>query len=379
MPNVDGILLEAGRLWAVQNASNQIAELQLSADLSSATVVKVITDEAFQTPTTVARWGNRLAAVNAKFDTGFPPRRRRSRWSLSGGKGGDGPRGDNGGPHRRLPCDPLRSAAARLIPLASLIVAACGSTATPPPYSYASAAPPTTAAPAASVGATPAVSPSVEPSAAPSAGATGSIDPTSFVAAIDNPWFPLKPGTTYTYRGIKDGEKAVDTFAVTSETKVVAGVTCVVVRDELTLAGTLAEKTEDWYVQDRQGNVWYFGEATAELDDAGKIVSTEGSWQSGVDGARPGIFMPADPVLGYSGTQEFYPGQAEDRFVVLLIDQTVKVPAGSYSGVLVTAEWTPLEPSVLSEKAYAKGIGEIREADVAGGDEKFELVKVAGL
>jgi len=121
------------------------------------------------------------------------------------------------------------------------------------------------------------------------------------------------------------------------------------------------------------------GEETAELDEAGKIVSTEGSWETGVDGARPGIFMPADPAVGYSGAQEFYPGQAEDHFVVLLIDQTLKVPAGSYSGVLVTAEWTPLEPSVLSEKAYAKGIGEIREADVAGGDEKLELVKVAGL
>jgi hypothetical protein len=221
--------------------------------------------------------------------------------------------------------------------------------------------------------------PAVDASASPSGAVAGSIDPANFVAAIDNPWFPLKPGTTFTYRGIKDGEKAVDTFAVTSDTRVVAGVTCVVVRDELTLAGALAEKTEDWYVQDRAGNVWYFGEATAELDEAGKIVSTEGSWETGVDGARPGIFMPADPAVGYSGAQEFYPGQAEDHFVVLLTDQTVKVPAGSYSGVLVTAEWTPLEPSVLSEKAYAKGIGEIREADVEGGDEKLELVTAAGL
>ncbi len=265
-----------------------------------------------------------------------------------------------------------------LVPLASLIVAACGSTATPTPASLSTASPNPTAAPAASVASAPAESPVATVIASPSAVA-GSIDPANFVAAIDNPWFPLKPGTTYTYRGIKDGEKAVDTFAVTSETKVVAGVTCVVVRDELTLAGALAEKTEDWYVQDRDGNVWYFGEATAELDEAGKVVSTEGSWETGVDGARPGIFMPADPALGYSGAQEFYPGQAEDHFVVLLTDQTVKVPAGSYTGVLVTAEWTPLEPSVLSEKAYAKGIGEIREADVAGGDEKLELVTVKGL
>jgi hypothetical protein len=266
-----------------------------------------------------------------------------------------------------------------LVPLASFIVAACGSTATPTPVSVSSSSPSPTAAPVASIAISPAESPSVGASASPSGAVGGSIDPANFVAAIDNPWFPLKSGTTLEYRGIKDGEKAVDTVTVTSETRVVAGVTCVVVRDELTLAGALAEKTEDWYVQDRQGNVWYFGEATAELDEAGKIVSTEGSWRTGVDGARPGIFMPADPVLGYSGAQEFYPGQAEDHFVVLLTDQTVKVPAGSYSGALVTAEWTPLEPRVLSEKAYAKGIGEIREADVVGGDEKLELVKVTGL
>jgi hypothetical protein len=178
-----------------------------------------------------------------------------------------------------------------------------------------------------------------------------------------------------TYRGIKDGETAVDTFTVTTDTKVVAGVTCVVVKDELTLGGDLAETTEDWYVQDRDGNVWYFGEATQELD-GGKVVSTEGSWETGVDGALPGIFMPARPEVGQSGVQEIYPGQAEDRYVVLLTDAKVRMPAGSFSGALLTAEWTPLEPDVLSEKAYVKGTGEVSEADVAGGDEKLELVKI---
>ncbi len=207
------------------------------------------------------------------------------------------------------------------------------------------------------------------------AGPAGS-QPAGFSARVDNPWFPLQPGTTYTYKGTKDGEKAVDTFSVTSQTKVVEGVTCVVVHDQLTLGGTLAERTDDWYVQDQQGNVWYFGEATAELDDTGKIVSTEGSWEAGVDGAQPGIYMPADPQVGDSGLQELYPGQAEDHFVVLLTNAKVKVPTGSFSGVLLTAEWTPLEPNVLSEKAYVKGTGEVREADVAGGDEALELTKV---
>ena len=73
LPFVDGILFEAGRLWAVQNSLNQVTELKLSPDLSSATVKRVFTNPAFETPTTIARSGNLLAVVNAKFDTGFPP------------------------------------------------------------------------------------------------------------------------------------------------------------------------------------------------------------------------------------------------------------------------------------------------------------------
>ena len=137
----------------------------------------------------------------------------------------------------------------------------------------------------------------------------------------------------------------------------------------------LAETTDDWYVQDRDGNVWYFGEATKELD-GGKVVSTEGSWEGGVDGAEPGIYMPANPVVGQSALQEFYAGQAEDHFVVLLTSTKVKVPLGSFSGALMTAEWTPLEPDVLSEKFYVKGTGQVREVDVAGGDERLELTKI---
>jgi hypothetical protein len=206
-----------------------------------------------------------------------------------------------------------------------------------------------------------------------SSGAPAAIDPAAFVARVDNPWFPLAPGTAWTYRGVKDGEKGVDTMTVTADTRSIAGVMCVVVHDELVQGGKVRERTDDWYAQDRAGNVWYFGEATAELDDAGKVVSTEGSWRTGVDGALPGIIMPADPQIGASGAQEHYPGHAEDYFVVLLTDADVKVAAGSYPTALITAEWTPLEPEVLSEKAYAKGVGELREADVTGGDEQFEL------
>ena len=176
---------------------------------------------------------------------------------------------------------------------------------------------------------------------------------------------------------MKDGEKGVDTMTATADTKVIAGVTCVDVHDELVQGGKVKETTEDFYAQDVAGNVWYFGEATAELDDNGKVATTEGSWQTGVDGAMPGIIMPTDPQIGIGGPQEIYPGQAEDHYVVLLTNAKVKVPAGSYTGAIITAEWTPLEPDVLSEKAYAKGIGEVSESDVKGGDEKFELVSVA--
>ena len=169
----------------------------------------------------------------------------------------------------------------------------------------------------------------------------------------------------------------MDTVTVTRRIKTIDGVPCVVVHDELTMSGSLAERTDDYYTQDRDGNVWYFGEATAELDEGGHVTSTEGSWMSGTDGAVAGLFMPARPEIGDSYSQEYLAGHAEDHFVVLLLHQKVTVPAGSYTGALVTAEWTPLEPGVLTKKTYVKGIGEVREADVTGGDEKLELVSVS--
>ena len=260
--------------------------------------------------------------------------------------------------------------------LLAVLVSGCGSTSPTPAQSAAPVVSPS-ATPVAAASQAPSAAPSLAPSAGASSGPTdvGTIDPANFVAAIDNPWLPFIPGTVWTYRGIKDGEDAVDVVTVTSDTKVVAGVPCTVVHDELKLGGVLVETTDDWYVQDRDGNVWYFGEATQELED-GKVVSTEGSWETGVNGATPGIFMPATPQVGQSFSQEYLVGHAEDHFVVLLIDAKVKVPLGTFTGALLTAEWTPLEPSVLSEKAYVKGIGEVREADIAGGDEHLELVKV---
>ena len=140
----------------------------------------------------------------------------------------------------------------------------------------------------------------------------GGPEPGRFTGRVTNPWFPLKPGTTYVYRGARDGKPARDVLTVTRRTKTIQGVRCVVVEDLLYLDGKLHERTNDWYTQDVDGNVWYFGEATAELDDKGRVTTTEGSWQAGRNGAKAGIFMPAHPTVGYTGRQEYYKGHAED-------------------------------------------------------------------
>jgi hypothetical protein len=197
-----------------------------------------------------------------------------------------------------------------------------------------------------------------------------------FVSQVDNPWFPLRPGTTELYRGVKDGQPSRDVFTVTARTKIIQGVRCTVVRDRLYLRGRLEERTQDWYAQDGAGNVWYFGEATAELNPGGSVKSTEGSWQSGVDGARAGIFMPAHPHPGQSGLQEFYRGHAQDHFRVLSLTAQVRTPGASSNAALLTREWTPLEPGVVDHKLYVRGIGTVLEQTVQGGDERNALVSV---
>jgi hypothetical protein len=201
------------------------------------------------------------------------------------------------------------------------------------------------------------------------------IDPADFVPVIDNPLFPLKPGTVFRLRGVtKDGVER-ETIKVTSRTKEVLGVSTTVVIDEVLMDGELHELTEDWYAQDRAGNVWYFGEATAEYE-GGKIVSTDGSWKAGVDGAQPGIIMSADPQISDSFRQEYYPGEAEDMFWVVEMGGSHTVPFGSFRDVVQVLEWTPLEPNVVVQKIYAPGTGLIAERALSGGTEVVELLSV---
>ncbi|MGH2728981.1 MAG: hypothetical protein ACRDJI_00065, partial [Actinomycetota bacterium] len=133
------------------------------------------------------------------------------------------------------------------------------------------------------------------------------IDPADFVASIDNPYMPLEPGTTLVYEGQSDGEEEENTIVVTDRTKEILGVTCTVVKDIVTVEGVIAEKTFDWFAQDRYGNVWYFGEISKEYED-GKFAGLEGSWEAGVDGALAGIVMLGDPKVGDEYRQEYYAG-----------------------------------------------------------------------
>jgi hypothetical protein len=196
----------------------------------------------------------------------------------------------------------------------------------------------------------------------------------TFIRTVDNPWFPLRPGATFVYRGVKDGVPTRDVVHVTRATRVIDGVRCTAVTDRLYASGHLAERTTDWYAQDRAGTVWYFGEDTAELDASGKVTSREGSWLSGVNGARAGVFMPAHPRVGQAFRQEFLKGHAQDHFRVLDLHASARTPAVDSKSALLTREWTPLEPGVVDHKLYVRGVGLVDERTVRGGDERAVLV-----
>ena len=202
-----------------------------------------------------------------------------------------------------------------------------------------------------------------------------SIDPANFVATIDNPYWPLKPGTAFHYEGVRGTIRQTDDEVVTHKTKEILGVTSTVVRDTVSEHGSPVERTFDWYAQDRQGNVWYMGEDSFELEH-GHFVKASDSWESGVNGAQPGIIMPANPQPGDAYRQEYYPpGEALDEARVLSLNGSVTVPYGGFTGVLVTSERSPLEPQT-EQKYYAPGVGEVEERVVAGHHEEFQLVSV---
>jgi hypothetical protein len=202
-----------------------------------------------------------------------------------------------------------------------------------------------------------------------------SIDASNFVAQVNNRYWPLKPGTAYHFRGVRGTTPQTDDEVVTRQTKVILGIRCTVVRDTVSEHGHPVERTFDWYAQDKQGNVWYMGEDAFELMN-GHFVKASDSWESGVDGAKPGIIMPADPRPGDRYRQEYYPpGEALDEAHVLGFSGKVKVPYGTFTRSLITSEFSPLEPQT-ERKYYVAGVGEIAERVVKGHHEEFELVRV---
>jgi len=207
-------------------------------------------------------------------------------------------------------------------------------------------------------------------------GATDDINPEDFTVRIDNPFFPLPPGTTFIYRGNREGRKQRDEFTVTDRTVVIDGVTCRVVHDKVFIRGVLRENTFDYFAQDRDGNVWYFGEDTEEVDKNGRIVSTAGTWRAGVDGAQPGVIMEAHPNVNDHYFQEVAAPLAQDEAIVLSLHETVAVPLGKLTNCLVTKEFTQLEPGNIEHKFYARGVGFILGVVVKGGKERLALVNI---
>lgn len=209
----------------------------------------------------------------------------------------------------------------------------------------------------------------------PQGGEPVTLDPAEFTTEIDNPYWPMTPGTRWVYRETDpEGGRLRVVVRVTNRTKLIAnGITARVVRDTVTEDGELVEDTFDWYAQDAEGNVWYLGERTKEYEH-GKVVSTEGSFEAGVDGAQPGIAMPANPAPGLSYRQEFYAGHAEDRATVVSLDEQAEAPYGHFAGVVMTRDENPLRPKSLEYKFYARGIGPVLAIGVSGGADREELV-----
>jgi hypothetical protein len=201
------------------------------------------------------------------------------------------------------------------------------------------------------------------------------LDPAGFVARIDNAYWPMAPGSKWVYRETdgKGGQQRVE-VTVIDRTKRILGIDATVVHDVVSEDGGPVEDTWDWYAQDSAGNVWYLGEDTKEYEN-GKVKSTEGSWEAGVDGAQAGIIVLARPAVGTTYRQEYYKGEAEDRAKVLSVDERAEVPFGSFDQLLMTKDTTPLQPKMLEHKFYAKGVGPVLVISLSGGGGREELLR----
>ncbi len=200
------------------------------------------------------------------------------------------------------------------------------------------------------------------------------LRPRDFTTKIDNPYWPMRPGTTWKYVEKDDEETQQITVRVTHRTRTIQGIKARVVRDTVRMNGELVEDTRDWYAQDSGGSIWYLGEATEEYED-GKVVNTEGSWEYGRRGAQAGIIVPAAPRAGCAYREEYLRGEAEDVALVLSRTERMKTPTGFHRRVLHTANTTPLHPEILENKFYARGVGPVLEIGISPSFGRAELVE----
>jgi hypothetical protein len=199
------------------------------------------------------------------------------------------------------------------------------------------------------------------------------LDPADFTTEIDNPYWPIRPGSHWVYREVEDGEAHRDDVTVTDRTKTLGGIEARVVHDRVSKDGETLENTDDYYAQDSAGNLWYLGENTAEYEN-GKLKTTEGTWAYGTDGAQPGVIVPAHPKQGMKYREEYYKGHAEDAAEILNVGSQVQVPYGRFRGALFTRNYSAIEPTVEEMKFYAKGVGPVMELIVSGGSGRTDLL-----
>lgn len=220
--------------------------------------------------------------------------------------------------------------------------------------------------------------PADEARSAPKAPPTTPLPPPShFIQQVDNLYSPFLPGMRWIYGGqTAKGQERI-TVDVLKRTKMIEGIRTTVVHDVVKLDGELIEATFDWYAQDLRGNVWYLGEATKEYRN-GRVVSREGSWEAGVDGAMAGIVMFAHPNLNEPYRQEFYRGHAEDQAQFLTLSTQATTEAGHFSHVRLTEDTTSLDPTVVELKFYAPGVGIVQEFDLSPDAARTELLSFQG-
>jgi hypothetical protein len=256
-----------------------------------------------------------------------------------------------------------------LVLAAMLICASCTSNADKPAASNPTNPP--------AVDSPPAASPAAMALKLPVGADPVNLNPADFSANITNGYWPMKPGTRWTYRNVEHGNPPQDIqVVVTTTTKKLAnGIMARVVRDTARSKGQITEDTMDYYAQDSQGNLWYMGEQTAEFEN-GKVASREGSWEAGAKGAMPGVLLPSQPQVGQKYRQEYKKGEAEDNGEVLAVGELVQVKAGLYRQTLVTMDTSNVEKTAVEFKFYAPNVGPLLALDVSGGASREELVKI---